>query len=76
MSPGRGPDAVRAAAGYPARSPALDVACSHCGAVQREECHGTTAKTRTKRRDPHHARLAAAPSAVVIAFPQRPPPAA
>lgn len=69
-------DDVRRAAGLSARSPALTVPCTHCGALVGEDCHGRTAKTRSKRREPHPARLAAAPSAVVIAFPQRPPPAA
>lgn len=71
-----GPDDVRRAAGLSARSPALTVRCSHCGAPVGEECHGRTAKTRGKRRPTHPVRLAAAPDAVVIAFPQRPPPAA
>jgi hypothetical protein len=71
-----GPNDVRAAAGYATRSPALDVWCSHCGAGVGEECHGRTAKTRGKRRPTHPARIAAAPDAVIIPFPQRPPPAA
>jgi hypothetical protein len=62
-------DDVRRAAGLSARSPALTVRCSHCGAGVGEECHGRTAKTRGKRRPTHPARIAAAPDAVVIPFP-------
>jgi hypothetical protein len=69
-------DDVRRAMGLAGRSPALTVRCPHCTAPVGEECHGRTAKTRSKRRSPHPARLAAAPDAVVIAFPQRPSPAA
>lgn len=65
-------DDVRRAAGLTVRSPALTVRCDHCGAQVGEECHGRTAKTRGRRRAPHPARLAAAPSAVAIPFPHRP----
>jgi hypothetical protein len=69
-------DDVRRAMGLTGRSPALTVPCSHCSAQVDEDCHGRTAKTRGKRRKPHPARLLAAPSAVVIAFPAQSPPAA
>ena len=65
-------DDVRRAMGLTGRSPALTVPCTHCGALVGEDCHGRTAKTRSKRRAPHPARLLAAPSAVVLAFPQQP----
>ena len=65
-------DDVRRAMGLTARSPALTVPCTHCGAVVGEDCHGRTAKTRHKRREPHPARLLAAaePRAVIIPFPR------
>lgn len=71
-------DDVRRAAGLPDRSPALTVRCTHCGAQSGEECHGRTAKTRSRRREPHPARVAAAPNAVVIPshHPQPDPPSA
>lgn len=63
-------DDVRRAMGLTGRSPALTVPCTHCGATVGEDCHGRTAKTRAKRREPHPARLAVAPSAVIIPFPR------
>lgn len=71
-----GADEARQAAGYTLRSPALELPCTHCGAGYHEECHGLTAKTRHKRREPHPARLAAAaePHAQVIPFRRNLPP--
>lgn len=64
-----GPDDVRRAAGLKVRSPVLAVRCDHCGAQPGEDCHGRTPKTRGQRREPHPARVAAAPGAVVVPFP-------
>lgn len=66
------PDNLRAAL-RSRQDPATAVECSHCGAQPGEECHGRTAKTRGRRRDPHPARVGAAPSAVVIQLPVRSP---
>jgi hypothetical protein len=60
-----GPDDVRHALGLTAKPPALTVQCPHCRAGRGEPCL-TLGRPRSK---PHPGREAAAPDAVVIAFP-------
>lgn len=61
---------VRAACGYPAKDPALDVKCPICGAAKDEPC--TTLGRR--RDDPHPARidLAAAAESTAVILPFQP----